>query len=214
MALDLRNMDCMKLMSEFPDKHFDLAIVDPPYGIQITKRGVLGSNNCGKVKDYGKREWDNEIPDRAYFEELKRVSKNQIIWGWNYFVTYLQPTQGYIVWDKENTGGYADCETAWTSFDRAARIYKHRWNGMLQKDMKNKEERIHPTQKPVGLYKWILKNYAEPGWKILDTHGGSMSIAVACHDYGFDLTLSEKDVDHFNDGFKRVSNHIAQISMF
>lgn len=221
MALDLRNCDCMQLMSEYPDKYFDLAIVDPPYGIGAsTKNFIRQGKQTGKSMavsglKYKAGNWDNEIPDRKYFDELFRVSKHQIIWGWNYFVTYLNTCPSYIVWDKENGENlYADCESAWCSIPGAARLYKYKWHGMLQKDMKNKEERIHPTQKPIGLYKWILNNYAETGWKILDTHLGSGSIAIACHDYKFDLVASEKDTQHYNDAMKRVSNHLAQTVLF
>jgi len=209
--IELYNEDCMELMKRYPDNHFDLAIVDPPYGIGASK-GTWGSSNFGKIKDYGKKEWDKSIPKDEYFQHLMRVSKNQIIWGGNYF--YLQPSSCWIVWDKINSADFADCELAWTSFNTAVRKFEFRWNGMLQGDMKNKEVRIHPTQKPVALYKWLLTNYAKQGDKILDTHGGSMSIALACHDLGFDLVLSELDKEYFENGKKRLDNHRAQGSLF
>ena len=165
----------------------------------------------GKVKDYGKKSWDDNRPSSQYFLELKRVSRNQIIWGGNYFTTY--PSSCWIVWDKDNSADFADCELAWTSFPTAVRKFKFRWNGMLQQDMKNKEERIHPTQKPVALYKWLLKNYAKEGDKILDTHGGSMSSAIACHQMGFDLTLCELDKDYYDAGVKRFREQTMQQSL-
>jgi site-specific DNA-methyltransferase (adenine-specific) len=208
------NKDCMEGMKEYPDKFFDLAIVDPPYGIGIIKTGSVGGNNLGKAKEYGKREWDNSIPTREYFEEVKRVSKNQIIWGWNYFVPYLTSTMGYIVWDKDNTGNFADCETAWTSFDRAARIYKYRWNGMLQQNMKDKEARIHPTQKPASLYKWLLQNYSNIGDKILDTHVGSASSLIAFEEEGFDYVGFEIDKEYFDNANKRIEQYRSQLKLF
>lgn len=210
MALDLRNMDCMKLMSEFPDKHFDLAIVDPPYGIGANKM-KLGN---GKKEIYrGVADWDNEPPKSEYFDELIRVSKEQIVWGGNYFFQLWQtPCRGFIIWDK-HTGDndYADCELAWTSFDRVAKIFEKSWVGANAKD---KDGRIHPTQKPIDLYKWILKNYAKEGDKILDTYLGSGSIALACHDYKFDLVGCEIDLGYYNNLMKRVQNHVAQQSLF
>ena len=201
----------MEYMAGVPDKFFDLAIVDSPYGIGASK-GTWGGSNMGKVKDYGKKSWDDNRPSSQYFLELKRVSRNQIIWGGNYFTTY--PSSCWIVWDKDNSAYFADCELAWTSFPTAVRKFKFRWNGMLQQDMKNKEERIHPTQKPAALYKWILKNYAKEGDKILDTHGGSMSSAIACHQMGFDLTLCELDKDYYEAGVKRFREQTMQQSLF
>lgn len=208
---DLRNMDCMDLMAEFPDKYFDLAIVDPPYGIGMDG-GKIGGDNLGKAKDYSKKEWDCCAPEKEYFQELFRVSNNKIIWGANHFISKIPFNSScWIVWDKDNSGNFADCELAWTSFNSAVRKFKFRWNGMLQEDMKNKETRIHPTQKPVALYKWLLQNYAKPGDKILDTHLGSGSIAIACHQMGFDLTGSELDKDYFEAMQKRIKYETAQL---
>jgi len=216
MALDLRNVNCMQLMSEYPDKYFDLAIVDPPYGIGEDGRTNHTRSVKAKAKNYSNNSrYDNATPDYNYFQELFRVSKHQIIWGGNYYIEFLKNTPCVIVWDKDNgENDFADCELAWTSFPSAVRKFKWRWQGMLQEDMKNKQERIHPNEKPIVLYKWLLKNYATEGNKILDTHLGSGSIAIACHDFKFDLTASEIDENYFNACMKRVSNHLAQTVLF
>lgn len=205
----------MEYMSTVPDKYFDLAIVDPPYGLNIAKDGKIGGG-VAKAKNYGSKSWDEQTPKQQYFDELIRVSKEQIVWGGNYFFDLWQtPCKGFIIWDKEQSApSYADVELAWTSFDKPAKSFRFTWNGMLQGDMKNKEVRIHPTQKPVALYKWLLKNYATEGMKILDTHLGSGSIAIACHDYKFDLTACEIDKDYFEAAMKRYNNHVAQTSLF
>lgn len=216
--IELYNMDCMIGMKQYPDKYFDLAIVDPPYGIGASddKRANTQYGNAAAIsKRYGKKDWDSKTPTKDYFIELIRVSQNQIIWGGNYFISHLHNTPCFIVWDKENgNNGYADCELAWSSFASAVRKIKIKWHGMLQHDMKNKEDRIHPTQKPVKLYKWLLTNYAKPGDKILDTHLGSGSIALACHDLGFDLTGYEIDKDYFEAAQKRLKNHQLQTTLF
>ena len=208
MALDLRNMDCMKLMSEFPDKHFDLAIVDPPYGIGYDGANQTSGSHGGR-KAHKFKGWDTQVPNENYFNELYRVSKNQIIWGANYMVKYLKPSMGWIVWRKDR-GEFSssDAELAYSSFNRALREYTK--NPLV---LVREGGTIHPTQKPICLYKWLLKNYAEPGQKILDTHLGSGSVAVACHDYNFDLTASEIDKEYFDLTMKRVSNHVSQLSL-
>jgi site-specific DNA-methyltransferase (adenine-specific) len=212
--INLHHIDCMEFMRTMPDKCYDLAIVDPPYGIGAAK-GTWGSSNCGKVTNYGKKKWDDYAPDADYFNELRRVSAHQIIWGANHFISRIPlDSPSWVVWDKDNSGDFADCELAWTSFPSAVRKFTFRWNGMLQQDMRNKEQRIHPTQKPVALYRWLLQNYAKPGQKILDTHGGSMSIAIACDIEGFDLDLCELDRDYFEAGKKRLEAHQAQPRMF
>ena len=201
--IELHNEDCMELMKRYPDNYFELAIVDPPYGINAGNM-TLGK---GKNKKYQQgKNWDNEIPNDCYFKELKRVSKNQIIWGGNYFD--LPATKCFLIWDKKNDDrDFAECEFAWASFDNVARMFRMRPQNM-------DGGKIHPTQKPVALYKWLLTNYAKQGDKILDTHGGSMSIAIAAHDLGFDLVLSELDKDYFEAGKKRLENHRAQVSIF
>ena len=204
-------MDCMEAMREMPDKAFELAIVDPPYGIGV--KASVGGNNKANVKQYKEFD-DSSIPDRAYFEELIRVSKNQIIWGGNYFIENLTNTSCFIVWDKENTGNFADCELAWTSFNSAVRKFAFRWNGMIQGNMKNKEERIHNCQKPIALYTWLLNNYAKPGDKILDTHLGSGSSRIAAYNLGFDFVGYEIDADYFAAQEERFNKHTAQIRLF
>lgn len=211
------NMDCMEGMKQFPDKYFDLAVVDPPYGI-----GESGSKNntrskLAKSKNYKAFSGnDKEPPDSAYFNELFRVSKSQIIWGANHFISKIPfDSSCWIVWDKMNgENDFADCELAWTSFKTAVRKFEFRWQEMLQHDMKNKEERIHPTQKPIALYSWILKNYAKPGFKILDTHLGSGSSRIAAYDAGLDFVGYEICKEYFDKQEQRFQDHIAQMSLF
>jgi site-specific DNA-methyltransferase (adenine-specific) len=207
--MTITNEDNMDLMARYPDKYFDLAIVDPPY---MDTFKIVANDKCAKVKKDYDLTMLNGQPKKEYFKELQRVSKNQIIWGINYFNIYLGA--GRIVWDKKNTGVYSDCELAFHSFSNVIRKFEFRWNGMLQGDMKNKENRIHPTQKPVALYKWLLDKYAKPNDKILDTHLGSGSIAIACHDYGFDLTACELDKEYYDKAMKRINNHILQQKLF
>jgi len=211
------NKDCMEAMKEIPDNYFELAIVDPPYGI-----GEDGSKNASRgklavAKDY-KPFYGNDLksPDEKYFDELIRVSKNQIVWGANHFISKIPFNSScWIVWDKVNgSNDFADCELAYTSFDTAVRKFKYRWNGMLQENMKNKEVRIHPTQKPVDLYKWLLTNYAEKGDKILDTHVGSASSLIACYDLGFEYLGFELDEDYYNKALDRLTKHKSQMNMF
>ena len=210
------NMDCMEGMKQFPDKFFDLAIVDPPYGI-----GQDGGRNKTRTRLADATNYkpfaggDKKPPDEDYFTELFRVSKNQIIWGANHFISrFSKDSSCWIVWDKDNSGCFADCELAWTSFPSAVRKFKFRWNGMLQENMKNKEIRIHPTQKPVDLYSWLLNNYAKPGDKILDTHVGSASSLIACHNLGFQYVGFELDQYYFNAGSERLESVKAQASIF
>lgn len=217
--ISIYNCDCMELMKRTPDKFYDLSLVDPPYGINIQKMNYTQSTKGGvaKRKDYSSvGNWDNSIPTEEYFKELFRVSKNQIIWGGNYFPLPL--VKSWIVWDKKTDDKYstdfADCELAWSSFEKPAKIARYLWSGMLQPDMKDKQKRIHPTEKPYQLYKWILDKYAKKGDKILDTHLGSGSIAIACHDYGFDLTACELDPDYYNAAMKRIKQHTDQLKIF
>ena len=210
----------MELMKRYPDKYFDLAIVDPPYGIGEDGKKNHSRGKATKPTMYTAKNWDSKSPEIEYFEELFRVSKNQIIFGANHFIQTISASGNdinsscWLIWDKDNTGDFADCEMAYTSFRTAVRKFKFRWNGMLQEDMKNKEVRIHPTQKPVQLYKWILKNYAKEDFKIIDTHLGSGSIAIACHDYGFELTACELDKEYFDKAIQRINNHTAQTKLF
>ena len=229
--ITIYNADCMELLRSMPDNAYDLAIVDPPYGIgedgskAITRgRGKLFGkpNNGGNALAYA-REYkpfignDKFAPTKEYFEELKRVSKHQIIWGANHFIENIPNASSscWIVWDKDNGGNdFADCELAYTSFKSAVRKFKFRWNGMLQENMKCKEERIHPTQKPVALYAWLLNNYAKEGWKILDTHLGSGSIAIACDELGYELTGIELDPYYYEKAKERISTHQRQLRLF
>lgn len=217
--LTITNEDNMLLMSRYPDNYFDLAIVDPPYGIDIhkmnytqnTKGGIAKRNDYSAITD-----WDSNIPNKEYFIELFRVSKSQIIWGGNYFKLPL--TKSWIIWDKKTeekySNDFADCEMAWNSFNKPAKVVRYLWSGMLQPNMKDKQKRIHPTEKPYQLYKWLLDKYAKENDKILDTHLGSGSIAIACHDYGFDLTACELDKEYFDKAMQRINNHVAQQKLF
>lgn len=210
------NEDNMIMMARYPDKYFELAIVDPPYGIDHAKTAGLQSGKqyggmAAKKSDYAVKNWDDSQPPPEYFSELFRVSKNQIIWGGNYMVNYLSPSMGWIFWDKDNgSNGFSDGELAFTSFDCGLRKYKYTWNGMIQGDMKNKESRIHPTQKPVALYKWLLSRYAKPCDKILDTHLGSGSSRIAAYDLGFDFYSCELDADYFRAQEKRFADYLKQ----
>ncbi len=205
----ITNEDNMLLMARYPDNYFELAIVDPPYKDEFK---ITANSKASKVKKHYDLTTLNGQPKKEYFDELFRISKNQIIWGVNYYPFYFGA--GRIVWDKDNTGVYSDCELAFHSFSDVTRKFQFRWNGMLQQDMKNKEKRIHPTQKPVALYKWLLDKYAKQGDKILDTHLGSGSIAIACQDYGFDLTACELDTEYYEKAVQRIKNHISQQKLF
>jgi len=199
----------MQLMARYEDNHFDLAIVDPPYGIDVTKM-TLGN---GKKKiNRGTSDWDSKTPRKEYFNELRRVSKNQIIWGANYMTENLPPSMGWVYWDKgTGSNDFSDGELAYTSFDRALRAYKVSWVGA---NANNGTPRIHPTEKPVKLYEWLLMNYAKEGDKILDTHLGSGSIAIACHNLKFDLTACELDKDYYEAALKRLKIHEQQLTIF
>lgn len=200
--ITLYNADCMDIMRDMPDKAFDLAIVDPPYGIGASHHG------CGSRGNKYKRskKWDDLSPNDLYFKELFRVSKNQIIWGMNYFL--LPVCQHFIVWDKKQPNGvtFAQAELAYTSFDGSSRMFRLSANGQ--------DNRIHPTQKPVALYKWLLTHYAKPGDKIIDTHLGSGSICIACHDLGFEMTGIELDKDYYEAAKKRIMDHQLQGKLF
>ena len=201
--INLHNCDCMEFMKDVPDDYYELAIVDVPYGIGDEKL-TSGGTWASKYKK-GSCSWDVK-PKKEYFDELFRVSKNWIVWGGNYFSENITGSRCFIVWRKLQMLGMhtmSDCELALTSFDKNAKIY----------DGNNSTDRIHPTQKPVALYKWLLQNYAKEGDKILDTHGGSMSIAIACHDMNFNLDLCELDKDYFLAGKKRLEKHQTQSTL-
>lgn len=213
------NEDCMIGMSRFADKYFELAIVDPPYGIgedglknHTRGRGLRNSGGArGVSTKFTPKDWDRARPSAAYFAELRRVSKNQIIFGGNYFADLLPASSCWIVWDKMNGGSdFADAELAWTSFKSAVRLFPFMWNGMIQGDRINKEKRIHPTQKPAALYSWLLGRYAKEGDKILDTHLGSGSSRIAACKHGFDFTGFELDSEYFDAQEKRFKTFTDQ----
>jgi site-specific DNA-methyltransferase (adenine-specific) len=219
MTLDLtrsHNMDCMEFMKDIPDKFYDLAVVDPPYGIGEDGKSNHSRGKATKATLYTPKNWDNSAPNKQYFNEILRVSKNQIIWGANHFISQIPFNSScWVVWDKKNgDNDFADCELAWTSFNSAVRKFDFRWAGMLQGDMKNKQIRIHPTEKPVKLYEWLLMNYAKEGDKILDTHGGSQSSRIACYNLGYELDIIELDQEYFDQGNKRFEEHKQQLRLF
>ena len=229
MIIQITNEDCMDLMKRYPDKCFNLAITDPPYGI-----GEDGSRNSSRTTIFAKSKNykpysgnDKEPPSPEYFKELFRVSKNQIIWGANHFISRISiDSSCWIVWDKVNgNNDFADCELAWTSFKSAVRKFSFMWHGMYQGksisegtihqgNKKLNEIRVHPNQKPVALYKWLLSNYAKPGDRILDTHLGSGSIAIACKDLGFDLVGCEIDKYYFDTAKKRIDAYYPHGMLF
>ena len=212
--ITITNEDNMQLMARYPDNYFDLAIVDPPYGIGFGDYERGGGNIKTKERHTknGKKKWDDSIPNEEYFNELKRVSKNQIIWGGNYFP--LEPTQCFVFWYKQNpVANFSDGELAWTSFKKPALCFDFRYYGNLS-GKTSAETKVHPTQKPIELYKYCLDKLAKQGDKILDTHLGSGSIAIACHDYGFELTACELDSEYYEKAVQRVKNHTNQQKLF
>lgn len=205
--IQLFNRDCLEAMKQMPDKAFDLAIVDPPYGIGAGGKGFMNGTSKTVKKYYKENDWDIKRPEPEYFDQLKRVSKNQIVFGGNYFADCLGSFRCFIFWDKTIHGNsYADGELAWTSFDQVARYYR---KNIAQV---NSEGRIHPTQKPETIYAYLLNNYAKQGDKILDTHLGSGSIAIACYDMGFDLTGFEIDKDYYDAAVNRLETHKKQLT--
>ena len=217
--------DCMEGMKRFPDKYFDLAIVDPVFG-DVTGGGYTTSKydgishhigNCAANEiAYHRAIWKQPKTPPEYFKELFRVSKNQIIWGANFFVESLPSSQGWIVWDKQKPEGisFSDCEIAFTSFNVGIRMFRFMWNGMIQGNMKNKEKKIHPTQKPVALYEWLLNRYAKPGDIILDTHVGSGSSLIACHNTNHKYVGFEIDETYYKLAKERVDRETAQMNIF
>ncbi len=213
--ITLLNCDCMTYMKGCENNAFDLAIVDPPYGIDISNQSLgEGGGLYRAPKKYKRGNWDKNRPSKEYFNELRRIANQQIIWGGNYYG--LPETPCYVVWDKNNgSSDFADCELAWTSFKSPVRLFKYTWSGFIQERMGvHKEIKIHPTQKPVALYKWLLKNYAEPGQRILDTHLGSGSSAIAAHYFGCDFVGCEIDKDYYDAMMKRFKRDTSQIAMF
>jgi site-specific DNA-methyltransferase (adenine-specific) len=215
--IELFNECNMAVMGRYPDGYFDLAIVDPPYGIGESGGSNHSRNNRAKATKYTPKNWDNSAPPKEYFNELRRVSKHQIIWGANHFISKIPfDSSCWIVWDKQTGGDFADCELAWTSFKTAVRKFTYTWNGFRQGPTNQViEARIHPTQKPAQLYKWLLKNYATPDMKILDTHLGSMSSVIAAYDYGIsEFVGCEIDAEYFEKGKARFEQHKRQLNLF
>lgn len=215
--IELLHIDCLEYMKTVPDKYYELAIVDPPYGIgENGQRNKTGDRPTVKWKNPKSQIYksfdDSEIPTIQYFNQLSRISKNQIIWGGNYFIDYLYPSMGWIVWDKVVAEGehLSMVELGWSSFKKKAMKFEFLWAGFKKAEQ---IDRIHPTQKPVSLYKWLLKNYAKEGDKIFDSHGGSMSLAIAAHDYHFDCTICEIDKDYYDAAVKRFNQHRSQLSL-
>jgi len=177
--------DCGEELKQYPDNHFDLILTDPPYGIGESNEKNLSRGKLAECTDFGHYDWDNQIPSADIFREILRVSKNQVIFGGNYFIEHLHNSSCWIVWDKDNgSNDFADCELAWTSFKSAVRLFKWRWNGMLQERMNWKEKRLHPTQKPIELFRWIIKKYTKSGDLICDPFMGSGTTVIACNQLG------------------------------
>jgi site-specific DNA-methyltransferase (adenine-specific) len=216
--IKITNEDNMELMARYENNHFDLAIVDPPYGIgfgAFNRTNKASDGTRVKADKYKNSNWDDGIPDETYFKELFRVSKNQIIWGGNYFpFIWGYGGKGFIYWHKGNpVPNFADGELAWTSFNKVAKQFNYRYYGNLEGNT-SASEKHHPTQKPIALYEWLLMNYAKEGDKILDTHLGSGSIALACHNLNYNLTACELDTEYYNAAIKRLKEHQQQLTMF
>ena len=212
------NEDCIQVMKRYPDNYFDLAVVDPPYGIgfgEFNRTNKASNGERYKSNKYKNSKWDDDIPSDEYFAELMRVSKNQIVWGGNYFPYLWQNgCKGFIYWHKGNpVPNFADGELAWTSFNKVAKQFDFRYYGNLQ-GRTSAEDKIHPTQKPVALYDWLLQNYAEKGNKILDTHLGSGSSRIAAHKAGLDFVGCELDKEYFDAADKRYKDFISQLTLF
>lgn len=196
--------ESLEAMARIPDKVVDVVVTDPPYGIGECGKKNHSRDRMARATRYAPKEWDHIRLERAYFDEMRRVSNHQIIFGGNYYTDFLSPSSCWIVWDKDNSGDFADCELIWTSFPTAVRKIKWRWNGMLQEDMRHKETRVHPTQKPVALMRWILERYTKPGDLVLDPFLGSGSTVVACHQTQRAYLGFEKDPDYFRIARARV----------
>ena len=206
-------MDCMEGMAQIPKGLEILAVVDPPYGIGESSAKIHTRHHS--QKKYAIKDWDNEPPSKEYFQLLIKYSKNQIVWGANHFIEIINKNSScWIVWDKDGFGDQADCELAWCSFKTAVRKFKYTWNGFRQQDMKNKEDRFHPTQKPIALYDWIYKNYSKPTDIILDTHLGSQSSRIAADKAGLSFIGFETDPDYFQQGNKRFEDYKKQLKLF
>ena len=219
-TINIYNQDCMEAMKQMSDNEFDLAIVDPPYGLNIAKKGKIVSNSkfdrgFKKDIDYGAKNWDNSTPTEEYWRELFRVSKNQIVWGGNFFLNYLENTKCYITWykkGKDKNHRFSPTEWAWTSFNKKPIYIDYAWIGFGY--INHGEKKIHPTHKPIYLYYKLLQEFAKEGDKILDTHLGSGSIAIACWDLKFDLTGYEIDKEYYDNAIERIERHKRQLNLF
>jgi site-specific DNA-methyltransferase (adenine-specific) len=205
---EVYNEDCIELMKRYPDKHFDLAVVDPPYGIDWMEQ-VKKPNKGKNWKQYENKDWDKSIPTDEYWNELFRVSKNQIVWGGNYMIEHLTPSPCWLIWDKMQEFSGAVFEMAWTSFSSPAKAFR-----MSRVEAYTNQSKIHPTQKPTRLYEWILANYAKPNDLILDTHLGSGSSRIAAHKAGLDFTACEIDKEYFDKQEKRFKEYVSQLTLF
>ena len=216
MRREVYNIDCMEYMKTLPDKCFDLVIADPPYGIKEDGLKNHSRSKLAKAQEYAPKDWDKQAMPKEFFDEIIRVSKNQIIWGANHFISRIPyDSPCWIVWDKDNgNNDFADCELAWTSFKTAVRRFKYRWAGMLQENMKNKERRIHPCQKPVALYAWLLQHFIPQGGVIFDPMMGSQSSRIAAHRLGFDYVGCELNKEYFDKGCERFKQETSQLSLF
>ncbi len=206
------NLDCLEVMRGFKDNQFDLLLADPPYGIGMSKA-------AGKSKKTKDKQWDDSAPSQEAFNEMMRISKNQIIFGANHFIDKIpHPSPCWIVWDKRcgvvPPRTFADCELAWTSFNKPARIARFLWDGFLVDGDAKMLKRIHPTQKPVEIYEWILEHYTDPGASVFDPYGGSFSSAIAAHHKGRKMTICELDKEYYDNGLARYDNETAQLKMF
>lgn len=206
--------DCFDVLKQLPNKSVDLVLTDPPYKVGWANRSTWGSSNLAPVTNYGKQVWDSSLPSPEFFAEIKRISKNQIVWGGNHFSDQLPSSSCWLVWDKDNTGDFADAELAYTSFNSAVRLFQYRWNGFLQGDMSRKETRVHPTQKPVPLFKWCLSKYSKPGDLILDPYCGSGTTALACHALGRRYICIDKEADYVEAARNRLLQFQAQGDLF
>ena len=226
--IELFNIDCMVKMAEYLDKYFDLLLADPPYGIKESAHRNISRSKLAKTRMYRKTVWDLEIPPQEWFDEAIRISKYQIIFGINYFFErkIIPYSAGRIIWDKCNDAtNFSDCEIAYCSFHHSTRIFRFMWNGMLQgtpgdgtkmqSNKKMNQYRIHPTEKPIALYKWILKKYCTPEYKIIDPFGGSMSSVIAAFDFGIsEMICTEKDPIHYKEAVERFNIHKMQTKLF
>lgn len=210
--IDLYHGDCLGYMQSLENNSIDLIITDPPYGLNEWVGRKKGRSRLAIASEWGNQPWDNKIPDPEYFTEMFRISNNQVIFGGNYFAHLLPPSAAWLVWDKDNSGNFADVELAWTSFKTAARIFKYRWNGMLQGNMKQKEKRVHPTQKPTPLMEWVISNYSKESDIIFDPFMGSGTTGVACMNFNRSFIGVEKEKQFYTIAKNRIESAKQQLN--